>query len=152
RYVPLCLARGLAPATFEAVSNQQYRWCRSSMLLMINEHFRNAPFSIRQRICFWAAFLYYMSSAVLLFTGSLPLLVMTTFYPDHVFPHNYIPMIPAFLATFVVFPMLARGWRIDIYRLCMINSASHLLAITHALRGKVEAWVPTGAAKKTTVP
>jgi cellulose synthase (UDP-forming) len=152
RYVPLCLARGRAPTTFEAVANQQYRWCRSSMLLMINEHFRAAPFSLRQRTCFWAAFLYYMSSAALLFTGSLPTLVMTTFYPNHVIPENYLPMIPAVLATFMVFPRLTRGWRIDIYRLCMINSACHLLAIAHALRGKVEAWVPTGAATKTTVP
>lgn len=150
RYVQLALAKGLSPGDFKAIANQQYRWCRSSMLLMINDHFRKAPFSWQQRTSFWAAFLYYMSSALFLITMPLPTLIMIYFYPDAVYPHNYIPMIPAVLATFFVFPRLARGWSFTIYRQCMINSFCHILAITHALRGHVSAWVPSGAAKKKT--
>ena len=42
RYLPLCLAKGVAPTDFPSLANQQARWCRSSMLLMIDKHFLEA--------------------------------------------------------------------------------------------------------------
>jgi cellulose synthase (UDP-forming) len=145
RYLPLCLAKGVAPTSFASLANQQARWCRSSMLLMIEKHFVEAPFTWQQRVAFWAAFLYYMSSAALLITGPLPTLTMVWFFPQRVFPHNYLPILPAIAATFFVFPMLSRGWRPTIYRLCVINSCCHLYAVWFAVRGRVAEWVPTGA-------
>ncbi len=153
RYVPLCLAKGVAPADFAGLANQQTRWCRSSMLLMVEKHFQEAPFTWQQRASFWAAFLYYMSSAALLLTGPFPTLVMLWFFPRGVYPHNYLVMLPALAATFFVFPMLTRGWRPTIYRVCLINSCCHLYAIWFALHGRVAEWVPTGAsADKDLVP
>jgi cellulose synthase (UDP-forming) len=148
RYVPLCLAKGVAPDDFPSLANQQTRWCRSSMLLMMDEHFQNAPFSWQQRTAFWAAFLYYMSSAALLITGPFPTITMLWFFPHRVFAHNYLPMLPAVLATLCIFPAITRGWRPTIYRVCLINSCCHVYAIWFALKGKVAEWVPTGAAKK----
>ena len=81
RYLPLCLAKGVAPNDFPSLANQQARWCRSSMLLMIEKHFQEAPFTWQQRAAFWAAFLYYMSSAALLLTGPFPTLTMLWFFP-----------------------------------------------------------------------
>ena len=46
RYLPLCLAKGVAPADFPSLANQQTRWCRSSMLLMLEKHFQEAPFTL----------------------------------------------------------------------------------------------------------
>ena len=86
RYLPLCLAKGVAPTDFPSLANQQARWCRSSMMLMIEQHFREAPFDWEQRAAFWAAFLYYMSSAALLLTGPFPTLTMIWFYPAARFP------------------------------------------------------------------
>ena len=145
RYLPLCLAKGVAPTDFPSLANQQARWCRSSMMLMIERHFREAPFDWKQRAAFWAAFLYYMSSAALLLTGPFPTLTMIWFYPEHVFPHNYLVMLPALAATFFVFPLLSRGWRPTIWRVCMINSCCHVYAIWYAIRDRVAEWVPTGA-------
>ncbi|WP_203920805.1 glycosyltransferase family 2 protein [Rugosimonospora africana] len=148
RYLPLALAKGVAPDTWQAITNQQQRWCRSSMLLMTERHFRDAQFNWQQRTAFWAAFLYYMASAGLLITAPFPTLTMLWFFPENVLPHNYLPMIPALLSTLLVFPMMARGWRPGIFRLCLINSACHVIAITDALRDKVQEWVPTGAVNK----
>ena len=145
RYLPLCLAKGVAPTDFPSLANQQARWCRSSMLLMIDKHFREAPYTWKQRAAFWAAFLYYMSSAALLLTGPFPTLTMIWFFPQRVYPHNYLPMLPALAATLFVFPLLSRGWRPTIYRVCMINSCCHVYAIWYAIRGRVAEWVPTGA-------
>jgi cellulose synthase (UDP-forming) len=145
RYVPLCLAKGVAPTDFASLANQQARWCRSSMLLMIEENFRAAPFTWQQRAAFWAAFLYYMSSAALLVVGPFPTLTMIWFFPDRIFPHNYWPIVPAIAATLFVLPTLSRGWRPTIYRVCVINACCHLYAIWFALRGRVAEWIPTGA-------
>ena len=84
-----------------------------------------APFTWQQRAAFWAAFLYYMSSAALLLTGPFPTLTMIWFYPGHVYPHNYLPILPAIAASLFVFPVLSRGWRPTIYRVCMINACCH---------------------------
>jgi cellulose synthase (UDP-forming) len=145
RYLALCLARGVAPTDFASLANQQARWCRSSMLLMVEKHFREAPFTWQQRAAFWAAFLYYMSSAALLLTGPFPTLTMIWFYPHRIYPHNYLPILPALAATLFVFPFLSRGWRPTIYRVCVINSCCHVYAIWYALRDRVAEWVPTGA-------
>jgi cellulose synthase (UDP-forming) len=146
RYLPLCLAKGVAPGDFPSLANQQVRWCRSSMLLMIEEHFRQTPFTWQQRAAFWAAFLYYMSSAALLITGPFPTLTMIWFFPAHIAPQNYLPILPALAASILAFPFLSRGWRPTIYRVCMINACCHLYAVWYALRGLVAEWVPTGAA------
>jgi cellulose synthase (UDP-forming) len=145
RYLPLCLAKGVAPIDFPSLANQQARWCRSSMLLMVDEHFQEAPFNWKQRAAFWAAFLYYMSSAALLLTGPFPTLTMIWFYPQRIYPHNYLPLLPALAATFFVFPMLSRGWRPTIWRVCMINACCHVYAVWYSIRGRVAEWVPTGA-------
>jgi cellulose synthase (UDP-forming) len=145
RYLPLCLAKGVAPMDFPSLANQQARWCRSSMLLMVEKHFREAPFTWKQRAAFWAAFLYYMSSAALLLTGPFPTLTMVWFFPQRVYPHNYLPLLPALAATLFVFPLLSRGWRPTIFRVCMINSCCHVYAIWYAIRDRVAEWVPTGA-------
>ena len=145
RYLPLCLAKGVAPADFASLANQQARWCRSSMLLMIEKHFQEAPFTWKQRAAFWAAFLYYMSSAALLLTGPFPTLTMIWFFPQRIYPHNYLPILPALAATLFVFPLMSRGWRPTIYRVCMINSCCHAYAVWYAIRGRVAEWIPTGA-------
>jgi cellulose synthase (UDP-forming) len=150
RYLPLVLAKGLAPDTWSALTNQQYRWCRSSMLLMVSTFFRDAPFSVAQRICFWAAFLYYMASASMVLIAVLPTLIIVWFYPTEIHPYQYIAMLPALLSTFLVFPLLARGWRPTIFRVCMINTFCHIQAVIDAMRDKVQAWVPTGAAATAT--
>jgi cellulose synthase (UDP-forming) len=89
-----------------------------------------------------------MSSAALLLTGPFPTLTMIWFFPGRVYAHNYLPMLPAFAATLFVFPMLSRGWRPTIYRVCVMNSCCHLYAIWYAIRGSVAEWVPTGASSR----
>jgi cellulose synthase (UDP-forming) len=145
RYLQLCLARGVAPVDFPSLANQQARWCRSSMLVMIDKHFVETQFTWQQRAAYWAAFLYYMSSAALLITGPFPTLTMIWFFPQRIYPHNYLPILPALVATIFVFPLLSRGWRPTIYRLCVINSCCHLYSVWFAVRGRVAEWVPTGA-------
>ncbi len=148
RFVRLNLAKGLAPDTIDAIVNQQVRWCRSSMLLMINRNFTVAPFSRRQRICFWAAFIYYMSSAAVLLTLPAPTFIMLWKYPTQINAWWYLPVLLGVVSTLYVFPKISPGWSPLMFRLTVLYSVCHLLAITHAIRGVVQAWVPTGVTQK----
>jgi cellulose synthase (UDP-forming) len=88
-----------------------------------------------------------MASAVFSLTSAFPTLVMLWLYPGDVRWTNYLPLIPAFLSAFVVFPHLAKGWDIKIQRVTIANTFCHILAVVDALRDKVQSWVPTGVAK-----
>jgi hypothetical protein len=80
----------------------------------------------------------------LLLTAPFPTLTMIWFYPGLVHPRNYLPILPAIAATLFVFPMLSRGWRPTIYRVCMINACCHAYSVWYAIWGRVAEWVPTG--------
>jgi cellulose synthase (UDP-forming) len=72
---------------------------------------------------------------------------MMWFFPRLVFPYNYLVILPSFAATLFAFPLLSRGWRPTIYRVCVINSCCHLYALWYSVRGRIAEWVPTGASR-----
>ncbi|MGH7239020.1 MAG: glycosyltransferase family 2 protein, partial [Candidatus Saccharimonadales bacterium] len=66
-YVPLNLAKGVCPDTFDSAVNQQYRWALSTMKLFIGNNpyrksLKSAPLDMGQRIVFWSGALYYAQS------------------------------------------------------------------------------------------
>ena len=78
----------------------------------------------------------------------LPTAIMLWFYPEELRAAHYLAVVPALVSTWFVFPLLARGWSPAIFRVCMINTFCHLLAVIDALRNQVAAWIPTGAAPR----
>ena len=70
-------------------------------------------------------------------------------FPGLIYPHNYLPLLPALAASLFAFPVLSRGWRPTIYRVCIINSCCHMYSVWYAIRGQVAEWVPTGASPDT---
>ena len=58
----------------------------------------------KQRVCFWAAFLYYMASAALPITSTLPTLIMVWVFPNTIHPGNYLPMIPGLICDALRLP------------------------------------------------
>ena len=148
RYVRVNLAKGIAPSSVDAVIHQQVRWCRSAMLLMISRDFTHAPLGRRQRLCFWADFLYYMRSAALLFLIPAPVLIMLWGYPSELQGWWYLPVIVGGISILFVYPKVSPGWSPMMLRVGVLYSVCHLVAVTHAVRGVVQAWVPTGARDK----
>lgn len=155
-YVPLALAKGVCPDTFDAVINQQYRWAHSSMLMFGGQNayarsFRNSPLSLKQRIVFWSGALYYTQSVLALVIAVLPSLVMLWAFPYAIYPGNYLPIAPAMLGMLAL-PAIIRGWRPATLRIVMVYSVAHLLAVIDVARGDGGSWVPTGAKSSGRVP
>ncbi|MET1008099.1 MAG: SGNH hydrolase domain-containing protein [Propionibacteriaceae bacterium] len=154
RYVPILVAKGLCPDTVSGFLNQQYRWCTGSMSLLADRNFHNARhISFRQRLCFWAGFLYYISTGLNAFTAPLPALAMLYFLPQWIEPMNSIWLLGALLLWFVILPSVMKGrWRIEVLRVQVLYSFAHAVAIVDILTGRTKEWVATGAANTRSTP
>ncbi len=151
QYVPVLVAKGICPSSMPAFLNQQYRWATGSMSLLVDQQFHNAKnISLRQRLCFWSGFLYYISTGLNAFIAPLPALVMLYIHPTNVHPKNSIWLAGALILWFIVLPRIYHGrWRIDVLRVQTMYSFAHAVAIAHVLTGRTRDWIATGAA---TVP
>lgn len=154
-YLPLNLAKGLCPDSFDATVSQQYRWASSSMMIIAapwsnrtRRAFYDCRMSIGQRISFFAGVFYYLQSMLALMLAVTPSLVMLWRYPYQVGPGNYLPILPS-MTGMVFLPLIQRRWRPSLLRLVMIYSAAHTLALWDTLTGSQKEWIPTNAAKRT---
>lgn len=146
QYVPIVVAKGLCPDDLSAFINQQYRWCNGSITLLKSGDAQRRPLSIRQRMCFWAGFMYYISTAVNVFALHIPMIVMAFVFPENVRAAHYVPFMAGVWVYLVLLPRVFQSrWRLEVLRVQMVYSFSHAVAITHKLMGRTAAWVPTGA-------
>lgn len=151
RYVPVVLSTGLCPQKIDAFVTQQYRWCTGSMSLLADTRFHTAStINVRQRLCFWSGFLYYIGTAVNAFVSPLPLLAMVWLFPYLVKPTNSLPLVGAVLLWFIVLPVVSfTRWRPEVLRIQTIYSFCHAVAIWDLMRAKAAEWVPTNTTRAT---
>ncbi len=154
RYVPIIVSKGLCPDTARGFFNQQYRWCAGSMELLRDPEFRDSQHITGwQHLCFWAGFLYYISTAVNAFVAPLSGLAMIWLLPERVRPFNSVYLLGAGLLYFVVLPAVSRSrWRVEVLRIQLMYSFAHVLSIVHVLTGRTREWVATGAANSKVTP
>jgi cellulose synthase (UDP-forming) len=156
RYVPAVVAAGLSPDDLAGFLNQQYRWCNGSMSLLgaglPSPLLVSGPGGVltpQQRICFWTGFLYYISTAVNVFTMHVPGIVMAGWYPQDIRAWHVLPFLPGLWVYFVLLPRVSHTrWRFEVIRTQMAYSFCHALAIIDKLRGTTKGWVATGSVKK----
>ncbi|WP_165372859.1 SGNH hydrolase domain-containing protein [Pengzhenrongella frigida] len=148
RYVPILVSKGICPDSVLAFLNQQYRWCTGSMSLLADTSFHNAPhITARQRLAFWAGFLYYITTAVNVFTSPLPALAMLWLLPQYVVPSNSLYLLGALALWLFILPVMFRArWRLDVLRVQTLYAVAHAVAIFHILTGRTREWVATGSA------
>jgi cellulose synthase (UDP-forming) len=146
RYVPIVVAKGLCPDDLAGFLNQQYRWCNGSITLLKSGEAHRRPLKLRQRMCFWAGFMYYIGTAVNVFVVHLPGTVMAFFYPEEVRAAHYVPFMVGAWVYLVLLPSVFKShWRFEVLRVQMAYSFSHTVALVHKVTGRSAGWVPTGA-------
>lgn len=124
------------------------------MSLLADRSFHaNRIFSVRQRLCFWSGFLYYVSTAVNIFLAPLPGLLMLWVFPEFIHPANTVWLLGALALWYFVLPTMMRGyWRLDVLRVQQLYSFAHAVAIVHVLSGRTKEWVATGSANTRRTP
>ena len=124
------------------------------MSLLRDETFHaNQTICFRQRLCFWAGFLYYITTAVTVLVTPVFLVLMFWLVPDWVYPRNSLYVCGGLVMWLIVNPLVMRGhWRISVLRVQMLYSYAHATAIWHIIRGRSQEWVATGAAATRSTP
>lgn len=149
KYVPIVVAKGLCPEQLSGFLNQQYRWCNGSITLLNTGEAQRHPLTFRQRFCFAAGFLYYITTAVNVFAIHVPGLIMAAVYPHEVRPSHFVPFFAGLWVYFALMPRVSTAkWRFEVLRTQMAYSFCHALAIVHKLSGRTKAWVATGSVGK----
>ena len=151
RYVPINIANGLCPTEITNFISQQYRWAAGSFSLLADETFHgHKDFTLWQKLCYFAGFLYYISTSLAVWVGALPATIMMIFFPDFIRLSNYLPLLGAFFSQLFLMPLVTAG-RVDIrvMRVQTIYSFAHSRALFDSMRGQIMGWVPTGASSKT---
>ncbi|WP_327179392.1 glycosyltransferase [Streptomyces sp. NBC_01335] len=147
RYVPLALATGLCPDTIGAYYNQQYRWCMASMSMLGSvQDFWRVRMRFASRLCYVSGFVYYVESALILFTGPLIVSVLLLFFPEQVKFTDMRLVLPGVLYLVVVYPLWHRTpYRLEAWAARVLYSWSHVFAIWDVLRRRPMGWQPTGS-------
>ena len=148
RYVPVILAKGLCPDSLSAFISQQYRWCSGSMSLMVNAEFRAMPLTIKQRLCFWSGFGYFITTVLSAFAVLIPPIYLLWWSPQAIQAINYVWLIPAFLIYPLIMVVHRGDWRMNVLRAQLIYSYAHAFAIWDTYRGHTAEWVATGVVEK----
>jgi cellulose synthase (UDP-forming) len=146
QYVPILVSKGLCPDNLAGFLNQQYRWCNGSITLLKSGQAQRRPLTLRQRVCFWAGFMYYIATALNVFAIHIPGMVIAIAYPGEVRASHYVPFMAGVWVYFVLLPRVSKcHWRFEVLRVQMAYSFCHAVAIVHKLTGRTAGWVPTGA-------
>lgn len=149
RYLPVVVSKSVAPHTWSALTNQQYRQARSALLMMASSPFRTSRSRPAQRLALMTSFFSYLTSASTVLTAALPALVIVWFSPLHRDITEYLWLTPAIAALVLVCPLLARGWRPTILRVFLINSLCHMQALAESLRDRVRGGASAETATTT---
>lgn len=148
--VPILVSKGLCPSDLGGFLNQQYRWCNGSITLLRSGAAQRQPLNLRQRVCFWAGFMYYISTALNVFMIHVPGIVMAVFFAAEVRSSHFVPFMAGAWVYFVLLPRVSKTrWRFEVMRVQMAYSFCHALAICHKVTGRTKGWVATGAVGKS---
>ncbi|WP_187774148.1 glycosyltransferase family 2 protein [Lolliginicoccus suaedae] len=146
RYVPVVLAKGLCPDDLDQFVSQQYRWCTGSMSLLRSKPFHAMRLSIMQRVCYWAGFLYYITTGIGVMVVALPPILMALIAPEAVEVRNYVLVLLALIVRMGLVPIVTLE-KESFFRLTRIQatySFAHAIALLDAVRGRADSWQATG--------
>jgi cellulose synthase/poly-beta-1,6-N-acetylglucosamine synthase-like glycosyltransferase len=151
RYVPTVVTKGLCPDTFDQFATQQYRWCTGSMSLLFSPGFHRIHMTFMQRLSYWSGFLYYITTAINVFTMALPSILMGYFAAGRVTPANYVFVTLAMVGRQAIVPVitLERESLVGLARIQTTYSFCHAVALFDVLRGRTDAWVATGSTARS---
>ncbi|MEO6822452.1 MAG: glycosyltransferase family 2 protein, partial [Candidatus Nanopelagicales bacterium] len=148
RYVPVVVTKGLCPNRLDQFLAQQYRWCSGSLALLFSRDFHRLPLRPMQRLSFWAGFLHYISTALIVFAVMLPQILMAALWPEQMEPGAYLVVAMGLVVGQAIVPFITLE-RSSMVRLAQVENAygfSHALALFDFLRRRTDPWSVTGTA------
>ena len=143
-YLPVVLSTGICPDNLDAFVRQQYRWCTGNAGVVFSRRMWSVPMTIPARLTYISGFFYYAYTALLTFFGPLIPIVMLAFLPGQVRLRNFIVLLPAMVAGFVLYPLWHRtSYGPSVWPLGIARGWAHVFSIWDSARGKTMGWHPS---------
>ncbi|MET7619723.1 glycosyltransferase family 2 protein [Streptomyces sp. NPDC005408] len=146
-YVPLPLATGNCPDNVSAFYHQQYRWCSGSMSLLASKKFWDTKLRLATRLCYISGFFYYIHTALFIFMAPLIPVTLLVAMPEKLKAEYLLLVVPSVIYTTLIFPCWHKcPYRLEAWAVRMMYGWAHVFAIWDIVRGRRQAWRPTGSA------
>lgn len=145
KYLPINLAMGTCPETWQQFFTQNYRWAMGSIDLMFSKEFWKAKITFMQRLCYLTGMFYYTTTGLSTVFAFVPSLYLLAFKPEYVFAFNLIWSVPSLILT----NLYMRYWQnVKFTWHCIqcrqVSYYAYLFALVDNLRNSTEEWIPTG--------
>ncbi len=146
KYIPINLAAGTCPETWQQYFTQLYRWSMGSLDLMLSKEFWVKGITKMQRVCYMTGMLYYLTTGLSVIFGVLPSIYLLIYRPEFIYWFNLMFSVPSFFLSIVFMRMWQKlPYNMDSIRARHVASYAHLYAFKDLLLDMKEAWIPTGA-------
>ena len=145
-YIPVNYSKGVCPDSVGALFSQMYRWALGSTSLLLTKKFWTVKIGFNKRMCFLSGMIYYWATALGIFTGPIPGILMVWFLPEFVFWYNYLLTLPSFIyGTLWLKYWSYHPWGLYALKARQVSYYAHFYAIKDKLMGQVQGWVSTGS-------
>ena len=143
-YVPVVLSAGICPDNLDAFVRQQYRWCTGNAGVVFSHRMWSVRMNIGARLTYISGFFYYVYTGLLTFFGPMIPIVMLAFLPGQVRLRNFVILVPAMVAGFVLYPLWHHSrYGPAVWPLGVARGWAHVFSIWDSARGKTMGWHPT---------
>jgi len=143
-YLPVLLSTGICPDNLDAFVRQQYRWCTGNAGIVFSHRLWQTRMSIPARLTFLSGFFYYAYTGLLNFVGPLIPVIMLAFLPGDVRLRNFVILLPALFAGFVLYALWHRAsYGPSVWPLGIARGWAHVFALWDGARRKTMSWQPT---------
>ena len=151
RYVPVCLAAGICPATIDAFMRQQYRWCCGATSLIWTHHMWRVPMPLKCRLPYVAGWLWNLTTALRVVVLPLIPVVLLAALPSEIRLRNAILLLPTVITGAVLYPLWHNTrWPLGTWPLAIAVGWAQAIALWDYARGRVMSWQPTRGPRDAT--
>jgi cellulose synthase/poly-beta-1,6-N-acetylglucosamine synthase-like glycosyltransferase len=149
KYIPLVLAKGMAPSTINAYFSQQYRWGLGTLMQIFDKNFWFAKIPFFIKLNYINAIFYYLTVATGVILNPITVLLTVMFFPVQLKFFEIIFFVPYFLFNYLVHPIWQKSpWSIKCISTNIIANTSYLFALFDLITGSTMDWIPTGQLTK----
>ncbi|MGL4758767.1 MAG: glycosyltransferase family 2 protein [Patescibacteria group bacterium] len=145
KYIPLVLAKGMAPDNINAYFSQQYRWGLGTLMQMFDLRFWFARIPLFVKLNYINAIFYYITVSTSVVISPITILLTVMFFPEQVKFFEVMYFIPYFLFQYLIHPIWQKSpWSIKCISTNIIANTAYLFALFDLITGSTMDWIPTG--------
>lgn len=147
RYIPIILAKGMAPNSINSYFSQQYRWGLGTLMQIFDKNFWFAKIPFLVKLQYFNSIMYYLNVSTGVVFNIFPIVLSVMFFANDIKIDEVLLFLPFFIFTYIFHPLWQKNpWNFKTISANIIANTAYLFALFDLVTGSVMEWVPTGQA------